>query len=104
MKIIGKTSNGYICEVLKKDMQIITGHPEREYEVRYHALEIGTTINVPNFDSHIKNMAETVGQRKQAAMLLRSVAEIIETVPDAFTAPKPSPERTADDNLRAALE
>lgn len=82
----------------------MTGKAERPYETNHHQHGIGATINVPDFAQHIENMAGTGQQRKQAAELLRSAANIIETVPDAFTAPKPQPPvNRAAEELREAI-
>lgn len=87
MKIIGKTYQGYICEVTKTQMQKLTGKGEH-YSGNTHAHEIGAELETIKLGQHIKDMESTATMRKQAADLLRSAATIIETVPDTFKAPK----------------
>lgn len=89
MKIIGHTSSGYICEVTKDEMKLSTGKDEH-WDASRHAHPVGNIVNVPSIAAHARNMEYTIKKRKDAAETLRAVANIIETVPDAFTAPEPS--------------
>jgi hypothetical protein len=91
MKIIGHTSHGYICEVTKEEMKLSTGK-EEPWSAGSHAHPVGNIVNVPEISRHIRNMEYTIKQRKDSAETLRAVANIIETVPDAFTEPdEPKP-------------
>lgn len=89
MKIIGHTTHGYLCEVSKEEMKLSTGKDEH-WSGGHHSHAVGNIINVPSIAAHTRAMAYTIKQRKDAAETLRAVANIIETVPDAFTAPEPS--------------
>lgn len=88
MKIIGHTNHGYLCEVSKDEMKLSTGKDEH-WDTGRHSHPVGNTVNVPEIARHASAMEYTIKQRKDAAETLRAVANIIETVPDAFTAPNP---------------
>jgi len=90
MKIIGHTNNGYICEVTKEEMKLSTGKDE-PWCVSDHAHPVGNIVNVPEISKHLRNMEYTATERAKAAETLRSCANIIETIPAAFTAPPPPP-------------
>jgi hypothetical protein len=90
MKIIATSSNGYLCEVSKDEMHQLTGREETYYPHQF-AQGIGNTIKVLPLVNHIKAMQGTVKQREQAASILRSCAEIIGTVPQAFESPSEQP-------------
>lgn len=104
MKIIGHTAHGYICEVTKDEMKLATGK-EEHWSGGHHSHAIGNIINVPEIARHKAAMDYTIKQRKDAAETLRAVANIIETVPDAFTAPEipPTARERDDQDLREAL-
>lgn len=88
MKVIGHTSDGYLAELSKEDMQKLTGKGESYHRgERSHA--VGTILNVPQLSKHIEAMAYTKQQRANAAEALRAAATVIESTPDAFTAPEP---------------
>jgi hypothetical protein len=88
MKVIGHTSNGYLAELSKEDMQKLTGKGE-PYHHGERAHAVGTILNVPQLSKHIEAMAYTKTQRANAAEALRAAATVIESTPDAFTAPPP---------------
>lgn len=92
MKIIGKTYQGYICEVTKIEMEAITAQSET-YAGNCHKHEIGVVIDAAKIKGHIDDMARSIDQRRRAADLLRSAAIIIDTVPDVL-APGPQPEES----------
>lgn len=88
MKIIGTSTAGYITEVSKEEMQTITGKGE-PYQMSCHYHTVGTVVRVPELAKHIRAMDYTKEQRKSAAEALRAAATVIESTPDAFTAPAP---------------
>jgi hypothetical protein len=88
MKIIGHTTFGYLTEVSKDEMQTLTGKSEH-YGQGCQAHPVGSILNVPQLSKHIEAMAYTKQQRANAAEALRAAATVIESTPDAFTAPEP---------------
>jgi hypothetical protein len=86
MQIIGTTHKAYICHVSKDEMKILTGKDE-PWDSNSHAHRSSTIVNVIDLSSHIKAMEYTKAQRKSAAETLRAAATVIESTPDAFTAP-----------------
>ncbi len=108
MKIIGHSSEGYICEISKAEMQLATGVGE-PWDSRNRGHKVGQIVDVPKIAEHMRNMEYTAKDRAKAAETLRACANIIETVPVAFVAPpeeKPAPSaiQKAAAELRAELE
>jgi len=97
MKIVGRTDNGYLCQISEEEIGIITGfgryptYGDRKEDFyratgrpkptgsygSYGEIPTDTTINVSEMHSYIRDLREKENKAKQLARTLTELAEMI---------------------------
>lgn len=98
MKIIGKTTDGYLVETTEREMAIACGFTwESEKEWKHHIisardqygnLKIGSTVEIRAAHDYLQHLRQKETTVKTAAKVLRELAEMMEAgVPTALVPP-----------------
>lgn len=85
MNVIGKTRSGYLIEIEPDELDDITGCGGR-YDNR--VLSTGTIFTVCKSFRHLSAIKANEEERKKIAEQLRSMATLIEMIPDAYQSPE----------------
>lgn len=93
MRIIGKSSGGYLVEMSEDEVCVAAGHSSIYSSPWNRAgIPLGTTIDFVAGTAKLKALAAADEKRKQSASVLRALADLIDQIePTKIEEPKPEP-------------